>query len=161
MQQGTGALFYVVPYICKNKVTLEACLAALEAAQSHVEQYPSAAEDAGTAKQYVQHMFTKVLNDLACSIEVNDTQVALLLLNMGQEITSDTYQFFGADNSVNYFLYQFLCHQHHDSYQHNTESVYSLDLSVSTCSADEEEDLPADFDFFDDSASFDSSACSS
>ena len=105
-QQSAAALFYVAPYVCKNKVALEACLTALEAAQRHVEEYASKAEDSGTPKRYVQHMFTRVLNDLAKSVELSDTQVALCLLNTKSEITSDSYRYFGADYSVNYFQHQ-------------------------------------------------------
>ena len=35
-------------------------------------------------------------------------QVALSLLNMGSEITSESYNFFGADYCVNYFRYHVL-----------------------------------------------------
>ncbi|CAB9516444.1 helicase PIF1 [Seminavis robusta] len=105
-QMSAGALFYVVPYVCKNKVALEACLVALEAAQRHIEQFPSSADDSGTDRRSIQHMFTRVLNDLSRSIQVSDTQVALSLLNMGTELTSDSFRFFGADYSVNYFLHQ-------------------------------------------------------
>jgi len=104
--QSTGALFYVVPYVCKNKVSLQACLIALEAAQQHVTEYPSVAEDSGTLERTVTHMFTRVLNNLSRSIHVSDTQVALSLLNMNLEVSSDSFHFFGADNCVNYFKYK-------------------------------------------------------
>ena len=108
-QQSTCALFYVVPYVCKNKVALEACIVALESAQKHVQAYPSKdSDDKGnvTDARYVQHMFTHVLNDLSRSMEVSDTQVALSLLNMGTEVCSDSFRYFGADYSVNYFVHQ-------------------------------------------------------
>jgi hypothetical protein len=34
--QSRCALFYAAPYVCKNRVALDACLTALEAAQKHV-----------------------------------------------------------------------------------------------------------------------------
>lgn len=104
--QSTCALFYVVPYVCKDRVALDACLVALEAAQRHVAAYPSGADDTGSATRCVQHMFTRVLNNLARSVHVSDTQVALSLLNMGSEISSDCYRYFGATNSVNHFLHK-------------------------------------------------------
>jgi hypothetical protein len=107
-QQSRCALFYAAPYICKSKVALEACLVALEAAQKHVEEFPSkAVEDTLTDKRYVQHMFAHVLNQLSCCMEVSDTQVALSLLNMGTEITSDSYKYIGAEYCVNFFDYHF------------------------------------------------------
>ena len=104
-QQATAALFYVLPYLTKNKFVLEACLTALENAQADVEKFPSIADDTGTDKRTVQHMFTRVLNELSRSVEISDTQVALDLLNTGSEITSDSYKFFGADYCVNHFLH--------------------------------------------------------
>ena len=127
VQQSSAALFYVAPYVTKNKVKLDACLVALEMAQQHVEKFPSIATDSGTAKRYVQHMFTKVLNDLSRSIEVSDTQVALSLLNMGSEVTSDSYKYFGADYCVNYFV----SHQQEETTQTSTtgEHIVSDDES--------------------------------
>ena len=102
--QSTCALFYVVPYVCKNKVALDACLIALESAQKHIAAYPSIAADSGSVNRCVQHMFTRVLNNLSRSVQVSDTQVALSLLNMGMEIGSESYRYFGASNSVGFFL---------------------------------------------------------
>ena len=90
-QQSTASLFYIMPYLCKNKVALQACLVALEKAQEHVKKFPSVAEDSGSNKRTVQHMFTRVVNELSQSIQISNTQVALSLLNMGTEITTDTF----------------------------------------------------------------------
>jgi len=40
-QQSSAALFYVIPYVCKDKVPLEACLVALESAKKHVSAHKS------------------------------------------------------------------------------------------------------------------------
>ena len=107
-QQSCASLFYVMPYLCKNKVALQACLVALEKAQQHVQKYPSISEqDTGTDKRTVQHMFTRVVNELSRSIQISDTQAALALLNMGTKITSDSFNYFGADFSVNHFVHNF------------------------------------------------------
>jgi len=111
-QQSASALFYVIPYVCKNKVAMEACLVALEAAQKHVQKHTSRAADSGTSKRYVQHLFTRVLNNLSKCMQVSDTQVALSLLNMGTELTSDTYKYFGVHNCVNYVLHDLAIPSH-------------------------------------------------
>jgi hypothetical protein len=49
-QQSKASLFYVAPYICKDKVALESCVTALARAQAHISKYPSRAEDSGTVK---------------------------------------------------------------------------------------------------------------
>ncbi len=103
--QSRASLFYVAPYLCKNKTALEACLVALEHAQRRVAQHPSRAEDTGTDKRTVQHMFTQVINNLSRSIQLSDTQVALALLGMGTEIATDSFCYFGANFAVNVFLH--------------------------------------------------------
>ena len=148
-QQATAALFYVIPYVCKKKVALEACLTALEAAQMHVEKYPSIAEDSGTNKRYVQHMFTRVLNDLARSVELSDTQVALSLLNTGSEITSDTYRYFGANYSVNYFLHR----------QQELATDHKLKESREENNKEKEEEEEEEEEWSDDESCCNSSCC--
>ena len=72
-QQNCGSLFYIVPYLCKNKVALESCHLALEKAQQHVEKYQSQTVDTGTSKRFVQHIFTCVVNEHSKNIEISDT----------------------------------------------------------------------------------------
>jgi hypothetical protein len=110
-QQSKASLFYIVPYICKDKVALETCLHALKHAQEHIEEYPSTAQDSGTSQRTTQHLFTRVLNQIYSHVEVSDTQVALSLLNMGSEVTSNTYTYFGCDNSVNFLDYELQLNQ--------------------------------------------------
>jgi len=105
--QSKCALFYVAPHMCKNKVAVQACLTALETAQRHIEEHPSTADDALTEKRSVQHMFTRVLNELSRSMEISDTQIALSLLNMGIEVSSDSYHYIGGDYCVNFFSHHF------------------------------------------------------
>ena len=68
-QQSCNSLFYVVPYICKNKVSIESVLVSLERAQLHVEEHPSVAGDTGTDKRTIQYMFAHVINDLSRSMK--------------------------------------------------------------------------------------------
>ena len=113
VQQSRASLFYVAPYLCKNKTALQACLVALEHARQHIQKHPSVADDTGSAKRTVQHMFTRVINNLSKCIQVSDTQVALALLGMGTEIASDAFQYFSAQHAVNLFIHN-LFHGHTD-----------------------------------------------
>jgi len=136
-QQSRNALFYVVPYLCKNKVALEACLIALEHAQASVIEHPSVASDTGTTKRHAQHMFTMVVNSLSRSIQLSDTQVALSLLKLGTEFASDSFNFFGADAGVNWFLH----HLFHERISHTTEdSASSSDDAASETRDDHDDD---------------------
>ena len=103
-QQSKGSLFYVIPYLCKNKVELESCLFALERAREYVKEHPSQAGNSGTDTRFVQHMFTRVVNELSRSIELSSTQIALSLLDMGERITTDSFRYFGADYCMNFFM---------------------------------------------------------
>jgi hypothetical protein len=106
-QQSKAALFCVAPCVCKNKVALEQCLNVLKNVQSHISsKHPSTADDAGTKKRTVQHLFSRVLNTPCTHMEVSDTQVALISLNMGSEVTSDTFTHCGSDNSVNFLKHE-------------------------------------------------------
>lgn len=103
--QGKASFFYVLKYLQKDKVQLQASLISLEQAANHVEQYKSIASDSGSAKRTVQHMFTRAVNDLARSVQISDTQVALCLLNTGTEVTSDSFGYFGALFNQNYLVH--------------------------------------------------------
>ena len=84
-------------------MALEHCLTALSHAQAHVQKKPSKADDTGTAKRTVQHMFTRVLNTLYCHREISDAQVALALLSrLGTEATSETFHYYGAGYMRNF-----------------------------------------------------------
>jgi hypothetical protein len=89
--QSAGSLFYIANYVCKNKVIISHTLTAMEKAIVDVQEHPSVANDTGTTRRYVQHMFAKVLNQLNKSIQISDTQMALTLLNTGIEIKSDSF----------------------------------------------------------------------
>lgn len=131
-QQSCASLFYILPsYLTKNKVALQESLIALEHAREHIIEYPSSASDSGTSKRFVQHLFTKTVNDLSRSVQLSDSQVALYLLNMGTEVTSDSFTYFGANYAINYF-------QHMHQKEPNTKSDCTTDLDPIS------ESLPAD-----------------
>ena len=149
-QQSCASLFYVMPYLCKNKVKLEACLIALEQAQEHVEKYgtnskkPEDITEDGkiTDKRFVQNMFIRVVNELSRSIQISDSQVALSLLNMGTEITSDSYKYFGADYGVNHFMHHF---ENDVTPASKFEELFSDNKESSTAESDSEsEDSDSD-----------------
>ena len=105
-EQSKGALFCVAPYVCKNKVALGQCLTVLRNVQAHIQKYPSTADDSGTTKRNVQHLFTRVMSTLHTQVKVSDTQAALILLNSNMEMNSETFRYFGAEHSVNFLNYE-------------------------------------------------------
>ena len=156
--QSAGSLFYIANYVCKNKVVISHTLTAMEQAINDVQEHQSVAQDSGTTRRYVQHMFSRVLNQLNKSIQISDTQMALSLLNTGIEITSDSYRHFGADYSVNFFLQQ--CYQDNKVYWTENEGLTDDVSLVSDADFNDEEDDDVDVmeSLDSDSHSFDASS---
>ena len=93
LEQAKGAMFYITPYIAKNKMSLEQCLTVLHKAREHIKEHPSKADNTGTELRTVQHLLTRTLNKLNCLVEVSDYQVAAFLLSLPRKITSDTFTY--------------------------------------------------------------------
>ena len=104
--QSNASLFYIAPYIGKNKASLEQCMSVLLEAYHHVEKYPSVAEDSGTDRRTVQHIVTRVLNSLNVQMEITDTQAVAALLGIGSEITSEVFAYYGAHDAVKYLHHE-------------------------------------------------------
>ena len=100
--QSNSSVFYVAPYMCKNKASLEACLTVFIRAYEHVKKFPSVADDSGTSERTAKHIVTHVLNTLNIQMEVTDTQAAAALLNFGSEISSDSFAYYGPYEAMRY-----------------------------------------------------------
>jgi hypothetical protein len=145
-QQSCSAMFYVLPYLGKSKAKLESCLIALERAKLHVDALFKDREkrklesgmlvgpdDTGTEKRFVQHMFTRVVNQLSRTVQVSDTQVALALLNQGSEIGSESHEYFGGLYSINYFKWMIGVTDHNERRaESDTNSHFEGDFSEET-----------------------------
>jgi hypothetical protein len=108
-EQSKSAVFYVAPYLCKNRAAISNCLTALEAANEHISKHPSKADDSTSnkTKRNTQYLFTRTLHQLYTSMEVSDTQAALTLLGMGSELCSDSFQYVGVSYAINLLLNEF------------------------------------------------------
>ena len=96
-EQGTGAMFYISPYMLKSKVNIQQALGVLLAAGDHCKKNPSKAEDAGTKKRDIQYVLTRTLNQLNLKMELSDYQVAASLLDLPSEFTSHAFSYVGQD----------------------------------------------------------------
>ena len=108
--QSKSALFYIAPYIGKSKVDFGTCLVTLNAAAKHVQKYKSRTGDTGPTR-VAQHTMTRVINQLNKNMEVSDTQAVLGLLDVGSNITSDRFAFYGAADAV-----QFISNEIHEAH---------------------------------------------
>jgi len=90
-EQSKAALFYIGPYINKDGVKITDALPLLLKAYKHAINYPSVADDTGTAKRHTQHALQRALNKMNNLIEVTDTQAAASLLGMGASLCSESF----------------------------------------------------------------------
>jgi hypothetical protein len=87
---GTGgaakALFiYVCSYLAKSPTEIRSLLSLLHDAAKHIEEYPSTADDSGTAERTTIHFIQRVLNSLNGSQEYSNTQATAALLGVHAE----------------------------------------------------------------------------
>ena len=99
-EQGKSALFYLTNYVSKGKFEMEECLSVLKEANQHIEQYPSLAENTGTAQRTAMHVLTRTLNKLNLHMEISDYQIAAALLGLPTEITSESFVYIRPQASV-------------------------------------------------------------
>eukprot|EP00966_Prymnesium_polylepis_P256539 5926351-Prymnesium_polylepis.1 len=78
-----------VKYITKDSVALNASLAVLYDARMHIDLYPSAADDIGTAERTARHFMQRVLN--RTNMELSDTQEAMMLLGNAAHGSSESF----------------------------------------------------------------------
>ena len=87
-QAQLSALFYCMDYVTKNTCELESCLSLAAAANRHVRDYPSTAEDSGTEPRTAQHFLNRLLNSKLGLEEFSSMQAAGVLLGDPPEQTT-------------------------------------------------------------------------
>ena len=103
--QSKSCLFYLSPYVSKNKVELQHAVSTLSEAKKHVDKYASIAEDSGTEIRNVQHWLTRTLNSLDSMMEIADTQAAAALLDMKTVQCSESFQIVGIHQAYKFIQY--------------------------------------------------------
>jgi hypothetical protein len=87
--QARSAMFYMVKYITKDSVKLQASLSVLTRARKHVATWTSTAADAGTHERTAVHFLQRAANSLC--FELSDTQAAAMLLGQTAHSTSEKF----------------------------------------------------------------------
>ena len=100
--QSKCCLFYLSPYVSKNKVDIQHALQTLDQARKYVEKHPSRAEDSGSIIRTTQHWLTRFLNALDNTMEVADTQAVGALFNLDTEICSECFVYVGIHEAYQY-----------------------------------------------------------
>ena len=148
--QSCNALFYIAPYLGKNKVPLSHCLVLLNKAAKDIQNRPSIAEDTGTSTRTAKHLLTRTINMLNKSMEVSDTQAVLALLGEGSQIRSHKFVYYGARDAVNYITKEY--YKRDAGFETDSE-LYNAEKDLPSNKEDSETDddsFIADDDFFED-----------
>jgi hypothetical protein len=102
--QSNGSIYYICPYIAKNKAAADTILTTFEKATNDVIRNPSIAADTGTSLRTVTHLLQRVTNSLSRKMEITDTQAVACLLGMGPELTSEKFVYYGPNEAANYMI---------------------------------------------------------
>lgn len=100
--QAKGAIYYLGPYMQKDKANLADCLIAIEESFNHIAKYPSTATNTGTLERTTQHWLTRVKNTLSTKMEISDVQAAACLIGFPTDICSEIFQYYGAIDAVHF-----------------------------------------------------------
>ena len=101
-EQARGAIFYICPYMGKEKVPLEQCVTILGQAMKHIERYKSRAGDSGSNFRKSVHLMERCLNRMNLMMELSDYQIAAALLKLPSVISSEKFSYWTPGSSQAY-----------------------------------------------------------
>ena len=101
-EQSKNSLFYLVPYLTKDNVSLSNCISIIKKSYDDVTNRPSIAKDSGTDFRFAKHMSMRILNLLDTKMEISDTQAAAALLGMEAQIITDTFWYIKPSSHIEY-----------------------------------------------------------
>ena len=143
IEQAKATIFYLAKYLAKDKVQLAHCLTVVAAARDHIKRFPSTASDAAdSSTREVQYFLQRILNQLAGSMEVADTQVAACLLGQKSFVATHATWFVYAWPAVSH-VRKVLRDENPDGAVHlddSDEDDPGTDPSAGSSEEDEDED---------------------
>jgi hypothetical protein len=100
-QQAKGAVFYVCPYLQKEKTTLLHSVTVLQSVLDHVARHKSVSPDTGPTRD-VQQILQRVMNQMNLHMELSDYQIAAALIGIPSILCSDAYGYLNPDSYMGY-----------------------------------------------------------
>ena len=101
-EQSKNSLYYLVPYLTKDNVSLSNCIPVIKKAYEDVVARPSVAEDSGTDFRFAKHMTMRILNILDTKMEISDTQAAAALLGMQAQVVTDIFWYITPSHHIQF-----------------------------------------------------------
>ena len=92
-EQARGAIFYICPYMVKEKAPLEQCIKIPRQAMKHVNMYRSSTEDSDTDFRRFVRLLERCLNRMNLMMDLSDYQMAAALVRLPSEICSDKFAY--------------------------------------------------------------------
>jgi hypothetical protein len=100
-QQAKGAVFYVCPYLQKEKTTMLHSVTILQSVLDHVAKHKSVSPDTGPTRD-VQQILQRVMNQMNLHMELSDYQIASALIGIPSILHSDAYAYLNPDSYMGY-----------------------------------------------------------
>ena len=91
IEQSKSVSFYVLKYVVKNPVELTNTLSCAMEALNIIQKFPSLADDSGDTARTAKHLLTRILNNLAGSIEVSGAMASAALLGLPSTFASHDF----------------------------------------------------------------------
>lgn len=101
-EQSKNTLYYLVPYLTKDNVSLSNCIPTIQKTYDDVIKRKSVAKDSGTDTRFALHIGTRLLNQLDNSMEISDTQASAVLIGMGAVVETDKYWYINPSHHIHY-----------------------------------------------------------
>ena len=101
-EQSRNSIYYLVPYLTKDNVSLSNCIPLIEKTYEEVLKRGSVAEDRGSDTRFAMHLATRLLNQLDTKSEISDTQAVASLLGMSAKVLTDTYWYFNPKHHIQF-----------------------------------------------------------
>lgn len=92
-EQARSAIFYVIKYVTKDKISLSGSMSVLLDARKHIDMYPSGAADTGTVVRTGIHFLQRTLNTLAGSAEFGGSQASSITLGYPGSYISHEFEY--------------------------------------------------------------------
>jgi hypothetical protein len=101
-QQAKGAVFYVCPYMSKEKTTLHHTASLIEYAICHVKQHKSVSPDSRDPSRDAKQLLQRIMNQMNLHMELSDYQIAAALIGIPSILRTDIFSYLNPECQMGY-----------------------------------------------------------
>jgi hypothetical protein len=146
-QQAKGAVFYVCPYMTKEKTTLLHTATLMQNALRYVDHHESVSPDRGQPTRDAKQLLHRIMNQMNLNLELSDYQIAAALLGIPSILRTDTYAYCNPETHIGYRTRIQMHRDHHRRRERMLDIINDRldeqeDLSDMSLFIDGEDDIP-------------------